>query len=344
MEIKTTTIPAYITFGCIVALLTLSNRSYSAYAEGDISFQGAQGVNRVIRSTPGAHAAISGTATLTFGGIPSGGGLHLDKPTAYFGAAIGINEVDAGIEYEPRIISGIEPGWTAFISVSRGGATAVYTNPRVVRQSDQLPIPWRGGPVPEEGELISGSIESSVAYETHSNGRVSVTIGALQNSGRVAIMENSGTFFYNIASGANNATPEHRIAPWFGGEPLNGDQNQIRIKKVTAMTRANGGSTPDGSYLVGTWVGAFGATVSHTQDRLGTGYDAPGNGDPEARDGAGNYKVNYPSLNITSEIARTNDLESRTATQAGASRYDNETVEINLRRAPTRGLGEGGAE
>lgn len=342
MKIKTTTIPTYMTFGCIATSLALSNHLHPAYAEGDINFQGAQGVNRVIRSTPGAHATTSGVATLSFDGLPPEGGGYLDKPSLYLGAAIGINEVDAGIEYEPRIVNNVDQGWTAFISVSRGGATPVYTNPRVVRASDEVSIPWRGGPVPEEGELISGSIQSSVAYQTHSNGRVSVTIGALRNTGQVAIVENSGTFFYNIAPGANTASSEHRIAPWYGGDSLDGDQNQIRIKRVTAMTRDSGGSTPDGSYLMGTWAGAFDAPISHTQDRHGTGYDAPGNGDPQAKDGAGNYKVNFPFLNVTTEIARTDVPPSRAATQSNTSRYSIETVEINLRRRPTRGLGLGG--
>lgn len=112
------------------------------------------------------------------------------------------------------------------------------------------------------------------------------------------------------------------------------------------MTRYFGGAALDGSQLSCTWSGAFGVIdplgVGAIIDQDKTGFDAPGNGQEGEKDGAGNYRVNFPNLNVSEEIARTNTSASKTAKQGGVIRYSQETVSINLRYGPTRGKGIGG--
>jgi hypothetical protein len=92
-----------------------------------------------------------------------------------------------------------------------------------------------------------------------------------------------------------------------------------------------------------TWSGAFGIedplNLGTIVDQSETGYDAPGNGQAGEKDGAGNYKVNFPNLNVSEEMARTNEDPSKIAKQGGVIRYSQETVSINLRYGPTRGRG-----
>jgi hypothetical protein len=83
----------------------------------------------------------------------------------------------------------------------------------------------------------------------------------------------------------------------------------------------------------GSWVynpDAEGHLIPYMVDQSITGYDAPGNGDPGAKDSRGEYKVAFPKLNVSSKVARTYSSPSHRATQNGVSRYTTETVDINL--------------
>lgn len=296
---------------------------------------------------------------MSFSNVPAEGDPFDDKPSFYLEGTVGINEIDAGLQYEPRTIDTYKPGWAAFISIARGRNRSVFCNPKVVERSSGDSIAWRGGVAPTDGKAINSSISSSVTYTAHPNGMVSATIGALRSGGRVGIVPNSGTFFYNRNELSRNtrATRRHPIAPWSGNNPVSGNRSRATIKRVTAMTRSHGGSELDGSSLSCTWRGSLGAPV----DQSRTGYDSPPNrasdndasGTPDAsfpyfpylrddpdKDGRGNYKVDFPSLNVSRRVARTDSSASRAARQElFLDRYSVETVNINLRNPVPIGKG-----
>lgn len=337
MKVKNTRTASGSAVACATALVFLSSSSQPVHAEGHRdNFKNAKGVNRVVRSTAGTHRTIEGYGSMNFINVPPLGGRYIDKPSFYLGTTVGADEVDAGLQYEPKLVNNVPAGWSAFISISRGGDPPVYTNPRVLRTSDKKSIAWRGGPVPVAGRTISSSIESKVEYETHADGMVSINMNILQISGREAMEPHSGTFFYNITGDAGtDASSAHPIAPWYGQEPVTGNQTAATVKRVIAMTRDNGGSANDGSQLTGSWIGTLGGPVNQDE----TGYDAPGNGSPGQKDGGGAYKVNFPKLDITEADARADTQVSYLGAEGSVSRYSNETVSINLRRKPPRGRG-----
>lgn len=296
-------------------------------AEGSKNFQGAQGVNRVVRSEAGYNPTAHGTAALSFHNVPIGGGSFNDKPSFYVGGTIGRDEIDAGLQYEPLTVGRYKPGWAAFISVSKDGARARFFNPILTRKSDGVKIAWRGGPVPAASKLLSGSIKSSVSYTILSDGQVSATIGAVKDGGREEVVETTGQFRHPL-----------KVA---------GNMNGTTKKRVTAMTRSYGDAANDGSRISCTWFSSNFYLNGIDHDR--TGYDSPQNNWPGAKDGEGNYKVNFPGLSVSPEEARTDSPASRSATVLDASgipggiysRYTSEKVDINLRYEKPRGFGIG---
>lgn len=76
MKIKNTRSALSWTLVCATCLAYFNNSLQPARAEGDRVFAGAQGVNRVIRSEPGAHTTVSGTGTMNFSNVPANGGRH----------------------------------------------------------------------------------------------------------------------------------------------------------------------------------------------------------------------------------------------------------------------------
>lgn len=315
------------TFICLFTANAALDRS--AYAEGSKGFDGAQGVNRVVRSNSGAYASANSNATLSFHLIPRDGGLYNDKPSFYVGGTVGTDEIDAGLQFEPRTVGRYRPGWAAFISISHNGARAIFEPPKLTRRSDGAVIAWRGGAVLPAGTPMSSSITSEVSFDVSATGRVSATIGAMRNGGREEVIETDGIFFHT--------------------DSVAGNLNQATIKRVTAMTRSFGDSATDGSRISCTWHSS--SFSPEMVDQSETGYDAPANSAGGLvlgpKDGEGNYKVDFPNLNISKEEARADSSASRSAVFNGVfgglnSRYQNETVDINLRYALPRGFGLAG--
>lgn len=317
----------------------------NAFAEGNHPGDHAQGVNRPIYTTPNGYVEVTGTGTMSISDLPPNGGDFYDEPTFYLGGHVGKETVDAGMQYYPVELYGYAAGWGAFISWN--GQDHDYTNPSVLRDSDGQPVKWRATDGPK-----SMTTTLTFNFKKTKSGDVvaSLYVDALhKRQSTVTIKKNSGTFFYSEPGNPGTvANADHPIAPWYGQHLTTVSLSGANVKRVVGMTRSGGGSSNDGSKLVSTWsncqVKLLGGNltnwVSSIVDQDRTGYDAPGNGSPDAKDGMHEYKVDFPSLTVSSTDARTNSTTSKQAKQGDASRYTTETVIINLRQPGTRGKGK----
>ena len=338
-----------------VALCSMLEMPKTARAEGTITRPaggGEWGVNRRVTSVTDCIGA-KGTFVMDFG-LPSDAAGQVtaasnpqnSSPSFYFGGSgpgryvdnsgVWHNnenvEVDAGLQWNWLNTASRPRGWVAFISVHKQ-----QTNPTVYNESIGDYVPWRGT-----------DRAYNLDYRITSLGEVKLNVS------------NLGTFYWRDPTNTTYSTPSTAdIRPEVGERVMDGSLNAQRVKKVIALTRGNSFTDDlDGSWLEcvfrnGRLVHSNGVEEDWTRrfmDVGPTGYDAPGN---DATGGGGinsidalrngvrttrsRYKVDFPKLNGavpspgTSLITAGRSIGSSNATEIGNSRYNAETVRINLR-------------
>lgn len=282
-------------FWMIIGIIVMINtNTILVQAEGGgKDWRGARGINRVIQAQ-GLYKAVGATVSLSFDlPLNNQGGLlnpYNDKPSAYLGGngdagqsftatlpngnTVSIHsgqnvEIDGGLQFETQEFFGVNPGWSAFISVNGG-----WTSPKILVPNTNTPAPndgswkaWRKGEwgVPRTGKH-TGSIQKSLTFQENTDGSISLTISG------------EGTFYWNQESVGNDNPKGTAMAPYVPYKVLTNDG--FYPKRVVAMTRSNVHDELDGSTMSCTysqaWIGSSGngwPDVSQGD----TGYDAPGN-------------------------------------------------------------------
>jgi hypothetical protein len=259
---------------------------------------------------------------------------YVDIPSFYLGGEAGNSQFDGGMQYEGARSGSVE-GWAAFISYN-----SLYRNPQIWvtdAQGKGKSTYWRKS----TGGTISEDLEFRLFTSTSgNNGYAGLKVGGLSSYGE---------WFYWTRS-FHEATVDNHLAPSVQGNCWDpNDYYLINVKRVTAMTRDNGGANLSGSWLQTDWTNctAYWYTSDGTQHSAGlnasivipsrTGYDAPGGRGAGAYDKDGNAangalpKVDFPNLSVPTDVAREPGSEGATYKNTTVSRYQKEDVNIWLR-------------
>ena len=244
-------------------------------------------------------------------------------------------------------------GWTAFISVDED-----QTNPAVYDANIKDYTPWRtqrrNRSATDQSYSFRGTDKVyNLDYRVTSDGAICLDISGL------------GAFYWTNAQAPNTFSPSG-VWPNTGVRVMTPSRlGEQRVKRVTALTRdRNNRDELDGSWIEcvfrnGRVVHSNGQQDDWTTNYISgsadprlnpTGYDSPGNGAngggaldsiDATRNGSrttiSRYKVDFPSLNGatpsagTSLITAGRSFGSLNATEGSKSRYNAETVRINLR-------------
>jgi hypothetical protein len=298
------------------------------------------GINRRVRSEQN-YVEVSGQFDVTFELRRNAAG-QIDTrsfPSFYLGGrGVGqdgnAHEVDAGLQYDPRPPGGALPRWTLFIA-NQGD----HTNPRVWVSGSGWHIPNPNGD------------SYTLHYKTEADGKLSLDVSGI------------GTFYW---VDPNTHSPKsipprgsNVIWPWqsIGEIVMNpANFNTHSVKRVIALTQDKpqageskegvlDGSTMTCVFSNGTVYGPARTQISWGQSQTdqghptygGTGYDAPETGNL-AYDAIWNshltsrsqFKVKFPYV-TPQMLARGDFSGSHSGKEANVSRYQHETVNLNLR-------------
>lgn len=341
-------------------LSALSLLTQVAFAEGgDQRPAGDFGLNRRVR-TENNFARVTGNISIHFDFKTVNGVITtVTTPSFYLGgrgvdAAGQSIEVDAGMDYDTGFVT-LREGWVPFIARSIGNHQE-RTNPRSWNGT-RWTTPRRHGNTHD------------LDYEVDSQGRLKLTTDGLTFYWIDNDTNNDGVADVSPPSGRINPPPAGTTGwPWvaLGQNAMNAAAlNQHSVKRVTALTQVNTGNPVnregvlDGTTLTCLFYNGYvyspaGAQTSWTvnqtsqvRDGRGTGYDAPQSG-ALAYDAIWNshttsfskYRVEFPNVrpqtspSVVGNVPRTNSVQSQNGIEMGVSRYNRETVKLNLRSFP----------
>lgn len=318
----------------LLGLLCMTSIHYPANAEGEFSLSaGVFGANRRVRTNPAGYESVQGTFQVPSIFIPLNNASN-SKPSFYIGSGRQADqiEVDAGVQYESGTFPYIDannqqqyarPGWSVFMAVAGGG------RPRPAPVNP--PYGWRAGHGTPNPNVTSFFLWHGVVADGSIFLQVRAT-GANAQPG-TAVAGGDGIIWWQEADGNNIAYP-------------NGTTG-LHVKRVSAMTQGGQGVNlpatrfrEDGSFMRGNafrdgWVGNLNpqgtsynwiqwSTASMDQSR--TGYYPGGrdktipNSNPVRHNRGHLPRINFPALALSDR-----DDEN-------TARYNNEVVDINLRR------------
>ncbi len=336
----------------------------TARAEGSKKFNGAAGVNRVVRSTSN-HTSASGHAHIEFTmPIDKDATGHYvytlnvnpynNKPSPYLGGEFvpganaridpdddyttpgtipltlgptGLAQIDAGVQFEPGTVHNYPVGWAVAISVSDH-----YLPIRVLQKVGTITRevdPRVGSWSQDTSRLMGyGSYDDNFAFNISPTNGLSLKLDRL------------GTICWKQR--LNNREPDtgmhpdaaHPVAPWQGDlRMVSPNQRGANVKKVVAMTRYRVTSPLDGSSLSCTWSGASMDNGAWSVNQPVTGYDAPGNDKADWKDRRLSRKPVFisgqPLSKTIVEFPGPDNLRLREDI-VNPGRYNGETVNINL--------------
>ncbi len=262
-------------------------------------------------------------------------------------------QIDAGLQWDWGGTARSLIGWTAFISVDED-----QTNPAVYDANIKDYTPWRtqrrNRSAADQSYSLRGTDKAyNLDYRVTSDGAIRLDIGGL------------GAFYWANGQAPNTFSPSG-VWPNVGVRVMDPARlAEQRVKRVTALTRNRTNTDElDGSWLKCVFRNGHVVHSNGQQDdwttnyisgsadpRLNpTGYDAHGNGAngggaldsiDATRNGRrttlSRYKVDFPSLDGATPIAGTSlitagrSFSSLNATEVNKSRYNAETVRMNLR-------------
>lgn len=289
----------------LVAVSVLALAPTFVQAEGSKQFNGAFGVNRVVRTKSAGYVEVEGTFNVT-ASLPDPdtnrvAKEHGNRPNPYLGGNVAGIEYDGGLMWIPETsrVHGqfYYPGWSAFIY-----GKSVTTSPEVLVGNKSYA--WRHS---TNQTSTFAAITSKLRMTFRDDGKVSLFVGA---------MPHGGTFFHaGKRVYARPATPTHPaipIAPTQSDGRVFFRRNRLRtadVKRVSALTRTGDPKIPlllqqllpstkgyhdelDGSVVRILWSGGqvrkrggkIQPWVSADVNQSATGYDGARDGAPNHRD------------------------------------------------------------
>lgn len=218
--------------GILPSALCLASGTLPSRAEGFINFNGAYGVNRVIRTNPG-YVAAAGTAAIYFSlpaeiiedslKVTPRVNPYNNKPSAYLGGTGvfvggGTAECDVGIQYETGTYGGYRVGWAAFVSNSNAAAMPAtdgrptsglqfskYSAVKVWNEQHEVWEEWRAaephGPYNSQGYDFGARFETYMRYDMMvggaDDGTVRLTLSAFGRDSIPNPNDLPNTLFWN---------------------------------------------------------------------------------------------------------------------------------------------------
>ncbi len=206
-----------------------------AHAEGNQNFEGAHGVNRVIRSdadadhprlTTAGHVELSMVQPVNRAGeFDAEVNPFNNKATAYLGGASrvlvgnGLQEFDGGLQFESGVFGNYTRGWTAFISRGNRFVTAhVFRDDTDDNIDNPVDVAWRGGSFSANkdasGKYVAatGSIGSDITFTIVPGGTTNTMVSAIGVDNNTFIWSPNGN--NNANDDATKARKQNPIAPW----------------------------------------------------------------------------------------------------------------------------------
>lgn len=237
-----------------------------------------------------------------------------------------VEQIDAGIQFEPGTINNFQVGWAPAVSI---GDTYLPIHKGIARLEVRI-----GSWDQDTSKLLGhGLLDLDVSYSASPTDGISLTLGGV------------GTIYWHqrLSAADTGVEPDatHPVGPY---QPdlrmVSSNQRRANVKRVAAMTRSKQNrahSELDGSSLSCVWSGCTLNGGAWVVDQNVTGYDAPADGNSKAKDKRLNGRPVFIGGNPTLSSQNIVQFEVNGAENAtyrhdivNATRYNTEKVNINL--------------